>query len=92
VQLALLEHKPFYVSIPLGRVVVLFIVSGCSLFFACVCFFKGAQEGFAVFSQKKKNQKEKSQPGSVAMEVWWLGRDCGCRNITNAAQKTIMFR
>jgi hypothetical protein len=38
-----------------------------------------------LFSQKKKYQKEKSQPGSVAMLVQWLGKTCGCRNITNAA-------
>jgi hypothetical protein len=41
---------------------------------------------FFFFSLKRKmNQKEKSQPGSVAMKVQWLGRDCGYRNITNAA-------
>jgi hypothetical protein len=38
--------------------------------------------------QRKMNQKESSQPGSVAMKALWLGRACDYRNITNAALKT----
>jgi len=41
------------------------------------------------FLSKKSTKKEKSQQGSVAMLVLWLGRDCGCRNIINAARKTV---
>jgi hypothetical protein len=37
--------------------------------------------------QRKMNQKESSQPGSVAMKVL-VGQGCGCRNITNAALGT----
>jgi len=40
-----------------------------------LCLFFHAQEGYAVFSQKRKYQRKKSQPGSVAMKVQWLGSD-----------------
>jgi hypothetical protein len=40
--------------------------------------------------QRKMNQKESSQPGSVALKVLWLGRGSGCRNITYAAWKEII--
>jgi hypothetical protein len=44
---------------------------------------------FSFLSKEKSTKKEKSQPGSVAMLVLWLGRDCGCRNITNVARKMV---
>jgi hypothetical protein len=40
---------------------------------------------FSFLSKEKSTKKEKSQPGSVAMNFYWLGKACGCRNITNAA-------
>jgi hypothetical protein len=46
---------------------------------------------FFFFSLKRKmNQKEKSQPGSVAINVLWLGKGSGCRNITNAALEEVI--
>jgi hypothetical protein len=48
-------------------------------------FFKVLKRASPFDRQRKMNQKEKSQLGSVAMNFQWLGRDSSCRNITNAA-------
>jgi len=44
-----------------------------------------------LFSQKKNEPKEKSQPGPVAMNLQWLGNTCGYRNIANAARGEVML-
>jgi hypothetical protein len=43
------------------------------------------------FSQKRKYQRKKSQPGPVANRVQWLGKGSNYRNITNAARGEVMF-
>jgi hypothetical protein len=48
---------------------------------------------FFFFSLKRKmNQKEKSQPGPVAMNLHCFSNTCGYRNIANAARGEVMLR
>jgi hypothetical protein len=53
------------------------------LVFRLCLFFNVLKMASPFDRQRKMNQKESSQPGSVAMIVQWLGMASGCRNITN---------
>jgi hypothetical protein len=60
------------------------------LVFRLCLFFKVLKKASPYSLKRKMNQKEKSQPGSIAMNFQWLGRGCGCRNITNAALEDVI--
>jgi hypothetical protein len=55
------------------------------LVFRLCLFFKVLKRASPYSPKRKMNQKEKSQPGSVAIKVSWLGEGSDCRHITNAA-------